>query len=93
MLAQIFIKLVLWVPEPPLHLSPHGTLQVIRDFPPIRTCDRHVLPNYIGALVAEEADDTILWPYLVYAMHLAVNLVPAVLAPLLSTTLATGHFG
>ena len=57
-LAHIFIKLVLWVLEPPLHLSPHGTLQVIQHFPPISISDRHVLPDYTGALVAERADDS-----------------------------------
>ena len=95
-LAQIFIKLVLWVYKPPLYHSPHDTLQVCWDFPPFRICDRHVLPNYTGALVAEDADDFFwlqglsMWPNLAYDMHLAVNLVPPVLAPLLLTTLGTG---
>ena len=97
--AQIFIKLVRWILEPHLHLSPHSTLQVIRDFPPILICDRHVLPEYAGALVAEVADHSFwlqglsMWPYLVYGMHLDVNLVPPVLAPLLATTHCTGCFG
>ena len=91
--AQIFIKLVWWVLEPPLHLSPHSTLQVIRHFPPIRISDLHVLPDYTGALVAERADDSFwfqglsMWPYPVYGMHLVVNLVPPMLSPLLATTL------
>ena len=98
-LAHIFIKLVLYVYKPPLHLSLDDTLQVCRDFPPIRICDRHVLPNYTGALVAEDADDFFwlqglsMWPYLVYGMHLDVNLVPPVLAPLLATALGTSRFG
>ena len=32
-------------------------------------------------------------PYLLYGMHLSMNLVPPMLAPLLVAALVTGHFG
>jgi hypothetical protein len=56
-LALLFIVSLHWIREPPLHLSPHCTLDVLRDFPLIIICDRHLIPDYIGTLVAEDADD------------------------------------
>jgi len=47
-----------------------------------------MLLDYIGALVAEGADDTLwlqglsMWPYLVHGMHVLAHLAPPVLAPL-----------
>ena len=73
--ALVFIIAVRWIREPPLHLSPHISLDVLRDFPPIIICYRHLLPDYTGTLVAEGANDDS-WlqglsfrPYLVYQMR------------------------
>ena len=85
----VFIIALRWIRELPLHLSPHITLDVLGDFPLISICDRHLLPDYTGALVAEGAHDgswlqgLLFWPYLVYCMHfLLANLVPLMLATL-----------
>ena len=87
--ALVFIIALRWIREPPLHISPHISLDVLGDFPLLIICYRHLLPDYTGTLVAEGADDgsclqgLSFWPYLMYHMHfLLTNLMPPVLAPL-----------
>src|SRR5579859_360549 len=97
LLAELLIKLILWIVEPGHHGNPHSLLEFHRDVPPVFVCDRHFLLGYTSHLVAEGADDSFwlqglsIWPYLQYLMHLFADLVPPMLAPLQVWLLTTGR--